>query len=289
MFSGIATALVTPFRKGKIDLKATEALVKRQLAAGVDALVVAGTTGEASALTQSERILLTEAVCAAAGKNACVIAGAGSNVTEKAVRLTKDMQKAGAKAVLCVTPYYNRCNQEGLKRHYLAVADASEIPVILYNVPKRTGVDTAVETVCELFKHPMIRGVKEASGDFFKIARLLNRAGSGYVYAGDDQMILPMMAMGASGGISVLSNVYPREMKRITDCALRGDYASARRAHDKLFPKMCLCARDVNPIPVKGMLSIMGLMENELRLPLTACTAELMKEMEREMAIADAQ
>lgn len=281
LFFGTGSAMVTPFSGGKVDMNGFERLLKMQLDAGVDALIVNGTTGEASTLTDGEMCSLVECAKQIAGGKIPVIAGAGANNTLTAVRRARRMVRAGADALLCVTPYYNKANQEGLKAHFRAVADASDVPVILYNVPSRTSVDLSVETAMELFRHPMIRGVKEASQDPGKIAKLLYGIGSGgYVYSGNDDMVLPFLSLGAAGGICVMSNVFPKEMKCITDCALACDIAGARSAHNRLFPAFSFMKKDVNPIPVKALLAAMGLIQNELRLPLTPMDANGMKEAE---------
>ena len=281
MFFGIGTAMVTPFSGGKVDLTAFEKLVRLQLEAGTEALIVNGTTGESSTLTDGEMCSLTERAKAVCEGRIPVIAGAGANCTRTAVRRAEQMIRAGADALLCVTPYYNRCNADGLLKHYLSIANASRVPVILYNVPSRTGVDLPVSTVTELFKHPMIRGVKEAKADPVKISELLYHIGNGgYVYAGEDGMLLPMLSMGAAGGICVASNAFPREMKKITQSALTKNFSAAKEAHEALQPVFSYLRSDVNPICIKALLSVMGLIENELRLPLTPMNAEGMKKAE---------
>jgi len=281
MFIGIGTAMVTPFSGGKTDMTAFENLVRLQIKAGTDALIVNGTTGEASTLTDGEMCALVECAKHLTAGKIPVIAGAGANCTLTAVRRARRMVQSGADALLCVTPYYNKANAEGLSAHFRAIADASDVPVILYNVPGRTGVDLPVQTAMELFRHPMIRGVKEASQDPKKIAQLIGGIGSGgYVYAGDDIMLLPMMSLGAAGGISVLSNAFPVEMRKISSSALDGDYERARSAHSRLLPAFSFCMSDINPIPVKALLSAMGLIQNELRLPLTPAGSEIMKKAE---------
>lgn len=282
LFYGTGTALVTPFKGGKVDFSAFETLIKRQLNAKIGALIVCGTTGEASTLTEGEKIELVGRARQMCAGRIPVIAGAGSNSTETAVHNAKAMEKAGADAILCVTPYYNLCSQEGLRAHFTSVADAVSLPVILYNVPTRTGVSLEAETACELFKHPRIPAVKEASNDFSKAMRMTNLSVDGaYVYSGNDNMTLPLMALGASGVISVVSNAAPCRMKRLTDACLSNDFDGARKEHTGLMPLMDQMKTDINPIPIKAVLSAMGLIRNEMRLPLTPLSGDKMKKIER--------
>lgn len=281
MFFGTGTAIVTPFKNGKVDFQAFIRLISRQIRAKTDALVVAGTTGEASTLAESEKIDLVTCAKEQCADKIPVIAGAGSNSTKEAIQTAEIMEKAGADAILCITPYYNLANQAGLIAHFTAVADAVTIPVILYNVPSRTGVSLEAETAAELFKHPRIPGIKEASADFEKAARMTRLALDGaYVYCGNDSMTVAEMALGASGVISVVSNAAPKEMKNLTHACLNGDMEKAQRAHAFLTPLMDLMKLDINPIPIKAVLSVMGLIQNELRLPLTPISNENMKKIE---------
>lgn len=281
LFYGTGTAIVTPFKKGKVDFPAFENLIKKQLNAKISALIVCGTTGEASTLTENEK---TELVLCA--KSLCkgkipLIAGAGANSTETAVKNAEAMEKAGADAILCVTPYYNMCSQAGLKEHFTSVADAVSLPVILYNVPTRTGVSLEAETAAELFKHPRIPAVKEAAADFSKAMRMTNLTMDGaYVYSGNDNMALALMAQGACGVISVVSNAAPVQMKRLTDACLSNDFERARKENACLLPLMELMKLDINPIPIKAVLSAMGLIENEFRLPLTPISKDSMRKIE---------
>lgn len=270
MFCGVGCALVTPFSDGRVDFPAFEALVERQLAAGTEALIVCGTTGEPSTLTDGEALELVRCAASRAEGRAAVIAGAGANCTRTAARRASLLSDAGADALLCVTPYYNRANQEGLIRHFRAVADASRVPLILYNVPSRTAVNLLPETVTELLKHPLIRGVKEASSDIRQLAELLRLAGDGcHVYGGNDDMALPALALGASGMISVTANVVPRLYGRMVRAAMHGALAEARACFRALAPLNRVLFADVSPIPVKAALAELGLIQNELRLPLT--------------------
>ena len=270
MFCGVGCALVTPFYDGKVDFSAFEGLIERQIAAGTDALIVCGTTGEPSTLTDGEALdLVSFAVERAAGR-AKVIAGAGANCTRTAVRRAALLSGTGADALLCVTPYYNRANQEGLLQHFQAVADVSRVPLILYNVPSRTAVNLLPETVTALLRHPMIRGVKEAASDIRQMAELLRVAGDGcHVYGGNDDLALPALARGASGIISVTANVVPKFYGRMVRAAMAGELAEARERFHTLAPLTRALFADVSPIPAKAALAILGLIRNELRLPLT--------------------
>ena len=270
MFCGTGCALVTPFCDGKVDFPAFEALIERQLAAGTEALIVCGTTGEPSTLTDGEALELVRFAVERAAGRARVIAGAGANCTRTAVRRAALLSGTGADALLCVTPYYNRANQEGLLQHFLAVADASRVPVILYNVPSRTAVNLLPETVTALLRHPRIRGVKEAASDIRQLAELLRLAGDGcHVYGGNDDLALPALALGASGMISVTANIVPKFYGRMVRAAMAGELAEARERFRALAPLNHALFADVNPIPAKAALAELGLIRNELRLPLT--------------------
>ena len=270
MFCGTGCALVTPFCDGKVEFSAFEGLIERQIAAGTDALIVCGTTGEPSTLTDGEALELVRFAVERAAGRAKVIAGAGANCTRTAVRRAALLSGTGADALLCVTPYYNRANQEGLLQHFLAVADASRVPVILYNVPSRTAVNLLPETVTALLRHPRIRGVKEAASDIRQLAELLRLAGDGcHVYGGNDDLALPALALGASGMISVTANIVPKFYGRMVRAAMAGELAEARERFRALAPLNHVLFADVNPIPAKAALAELGLIRNELRLPLT--------------------
>ncbi len=285
MFCGAGCALVTPFKNGNVDFAAFENLIDAQIDAGVDALIVCATTGEASTLTDGEMCDITCCAVAKADGRALVIAGAGANSTRTAVRRASMLRTAGADCILSVTPYYNKCSQRGLIEHYTRVADAACVPTILYNVPQRTCVNLLPETVVELLKHPLIQGVKEACPDISQAARLINLAGDGcYVYCGDDIMTLPMLALGARGVISVAANVAPRETVELVRSAYRCDYDDARYIYNKLFPLYRALASDINPIPVKAALEMSGAIDGELRLPLTPLADEARAELARALA-----
>ena len=280
-FRGLAVALVTPFKAdGSIDIPRFRNHVKFQIAGGVDALVPCGTTGESATLSGSEqRELIRTTVEVAAsipssetpsGKRVLVIAGAGSNSTKVAAELAVGACEAGADAVLSVGPYYNKPTQEGFYRHYEAVAEAAEIPVIIYNVPGRTGSNIQPETVLRLAELSNVVGVKEASGDLSQVMTILRGRPEGFlVLAGDDEMALPVIALGGDGVISVASNEIPAGMSQLVHAALAGNLEEARKLHDLLLPLMRANFIVSNPIPVKSALEMMGRMEAHFRLPLT--------------------
>ncbi|MGE0481586.1 MAG: 4-hydroxy-tetrahydrodipicolinate synthase [Phycisphaerae bacterium] len=272
---GTITALITPFRGGTVDFDALTRLVESQIAAGVDGLVPCGTTGESPTLSKDEHKRVVECVTRAARKRVPVIAGAGSNNTAEAVRLAREAAELGADALLVVAPYYNRPNQEGLYQHFAAVASATPLPIVLYNIPGRCGVEVSVETLRRLREaHPTIVSVKHATGSVGGAAELLG-AVKIEVLSGDDPITQPLMALGAVGVVSVISNLAPRAVKRLTQSALEGDAAGALAAHRALWPLMHgLLALDVNPIPIKTAMAMRGHCAEEFRLPLVSLAPE---------------
>lgn len=246
-----------------------EALIERQIRAGADAIVLAGTTGESPTLTDAEKLeIFRIGVQTAAGRTK-IIAGTGSNSTAKAVDLSAKAARMGVDAILAVTPYYNKSTQPGLIQYYTAVAAASGLPVVAYNVPSRTGVDIRVDTCRKLAEIPGIAGIKEASGDISKIGRILSACGDALpVYSGNDDQTVPIMALGGAGVISVASNVVPRPMKELTDMCLAGEYPKAAAIQRKLLKLMDLMFCQVNPIPVKAAMELMGFDCGSCRLPL---------------------
>lgn len=275
IFKGAATALVTPFKDDKVDFETLEKLVARQLEGGIDALVVNGTTGEPTTMTHDERTAVAKAVIAQVGGKIPVILGAGSNNTHTAIEYAQENQELGADAILTVTPYYNKCTQGGLIAHYKAIADNIDLPIIMYNVPGRTGVNIAPETAAELAEYPKIAAIKEASGNihqFMEIARLCE--GKLDVYSGDDELIFPLLALGGIGVISVASNVVPRYIHDLTAKYFEGDIVGSREMQLKINPLVKALFCEVNPIPVKCALKLMGLMDDYMRLPLVRCTKE---------------
>lgn len=273
LFTGTCTALVTPFLNGQVNYPMAEQLLKRQIDAGIKAVVIAGTTGEGATLTDAEKIELVHRSKQYASDHCQIIAGTGSNATSKAIELSQKAEKAGADALLVVSPYYNKTTPDGLIAHYSAIASAVEIPIIVYNVPGRTGIDIPVEVYQQLSAIPNIIGVKEASSSISKISKILHACTRDfYVWTGNDDMILPSVALGAQGVISVVSNVLPVQTNALTQAALCNDLSSARQLHNKLLPLMELLFCEVNPIPVKEAMRLIGFDCGECRLPLVQMT-----------------
>lgn len=275
MFTGVATALATPFQEnGQLNLEAWEALIEDQIQEGVTGLVIGGTTGEGMTITDDEfETLLVRAVEVANGR-AVIIAGTGSNNTAVSIEKTKRAAELGAEMAMVVTPYYNKSTQAGLIAHFTAIADASPIPLMLYNVPSRTGVALAPETVGELAEHPRIAALKEASGDISVMAQMMAHIPEGFtVYCGNDDQILPYMAWGAQGVVSVLSNVYPGATVALADALLAGDLQTARTWQIRLLPVIDELFAEVNPIPVKAALQARGFEVGAPRLPLVPMSA----------------
>ncbi len=270
MFHGTITALVTPFRDGAIDEDAFRAHVERQIEAGVDAIVPAGTTGEAATLSFDEhKALIRMAVEQAAGR-VPVIAGTGSNNTAESIELTRAARELGADAALLISPYYNKPTQEGIYQHYKAVAEAVHLPQILYNVPGRTASSIQPETVGRLARIPNIVGIKDATADMDQLVRLMAEAGDAIRYlSGDDATVTPFMALGGHGVISVVSNVAPERMKALTEAMRAGDVPRAAAIQRELAPLNAAMFMQSNPIPVKAACAMMGWMGWEIRLPLT--------------------
>lgn len=275
VFSGVATALVTPFSGGRIDWSALDGLLERQLASKIPALVLAGTTGEASTLSTEEKSALWRHCADFVKSRAVLIAGVGTNDTAASVRLARLASDCGADALLAVTPYYNKCTQDGLAAHYTAIADATALPLILYNVPGRTGVNLLPETVLRLSTHPRIAGLKEASGSISQAAKVKALCGEAFsVWSGNDDQTVPMLSLGADGVISVLSNLLPGQTAAMVHAAQRGDRDEAAYLQLALLPLIDALFSRVNPIPVKAALALRGLCKNELRLPLTPMPLE---------------
>ena len=269
IFTGSGVALVTPFTSGGVDYPALEKLLDFQLDRGTDAVIVCGTTGEAATMSYAERMAVIEAVVRRVDGRVPVIAGSGANCTETAIALSRDAVSAGADGLLVVTPFYNKATQRGLVRHYTAVADAAEKPVILYNVPSRTGVKCTAETYAALAQHPNILGVKEAGGDLALIQKTRELCPEDfYIWSGNDDETAPIMLLGGSGVISVAANVVPQEMHQLTASCLSGDFVSAGKLQLRLR-KLCEALFwEVNPIPVKTAMSMMGFCQERFRLPM---------------------
>jgi 4-hydroxy-tetrahydrodipicolinate synthase len=269
MFKGAIVALVTPFKKGRVDEEALRALIEMQISNGTDGIVPCGTTGESATLSHEEHDRVIEITIEAVKKRVPVIAGTGSNSTAEALRLTRHAHEAGADGVLMVTPYYNKPTQEGLYQHFRAIAAEVPIPVILYNVPGRTGGNLLPETVLRLASVPNIVGIKEASGSLKQIMDVIHLCPDDFsVLSGDDAVALPVLAMGGSGVVSVFANVAPADMAGMIDAYQAGDMAKARKMHYRMLPLMDALFIETNPIPVKAALAMMGLIDYEFRLPL---------------------
>ncbi|PKO20184.1 4-hydroxy-tetrahydrodipicolinate synthase [candidate division BRC1 bacterium HGW-BRC1-1] len=284
MFSGSMCAVVTPFRGGELDEAAFARLIEYQITNGTTGIIPCGTTGESATLSHEEHERVIELAVKVSAGRVPVIAGTGSNSTREAIRLTKAARDSGADAALLITPYYNKPTQDGLFAHYSAVADAVDIPQVLYNVPARTGVNITPATVARLAEHPNIAAIKEAGGsmDYVSQLRLLSDLP---ILSGNDNLTLPLIALGAVGAISVLANVAPSYCSRMFDAAVSGDWELARELHYETFPLVDLLFCETNPIPVKAALAMMGLIDGEIRLPMTPLSEgnapRLKKELER--------
>jgi 4-hydroxy-tetrahydrodipicolinate synthase len=269
MFKGVITALVTPFRNDAVDEEALRRLVDEQIRAGVDGFVPVGTTGESPTVTVEEHIRIIKIVVEETRKRVPVIAGTGANATREAIELTQEARAVGADGTLQVTPYYNRPTQDGLYRHFKAVADAVPLPMVVYNVPGRTGCDLLADTVARLCDIPTVVGIKEATGSAQRAAQIISRVGDRLVVlSGDDATAYPLYTLGAQGCISVVSNVAPKDMAATWDAWVAGDWKKARELHYKLFPLHEGLFIEANPIPVKAALAMMGKIADEIRAPL---------------------
>lgn len=272
IFEGAGVALVTPFTEsGEVNYPRLKDLVEEQIAGGTDSIIVCGTTGESSTMGHEEHIDVVRFVCEAVNKRIPVIAGAGSNCTKEAIHLSQEAERAGADGLLLVTPYYNKATQGGLIAHYTAIADSVKIPILLYHIPGRTGVTMKPETIVKLCKEvPNIVGVKEASGNFSAIAEIMSLAdGCVDLYSGNDDQIVPLLAMGGKGVISVLSNIAPRQTHDICDTFFKGDVKKSCELQLEAIPLINALFCEVNPIPVKAALNLMGKEAGPMRLPLT--------------------
>lgn len=282
VFQGAATALITPFAGGKIDYASLERLIEYQIAGGTAAILVAGTTGESATLTLEEHRELTQAAHAMIGGRVPLLVGCGSNATERAVCLAKLACAAGADALLCVTPYYNKASDRGVLAHYRAVCAASDRPVLAYNVPSRTGMSLTLRNYRELAELDGLCGVKEASGDLGLLAELVSESGERLdVYCGNDTQTVAAMRLGACGVISVLSNAFPDRMQALCRLCTDGSDRRAAQLQRELLPLMQALSAEVNPIPIKYALSCMGLCKPEYRLPLCPPAPDTCRRLER--------
>ena len=282
LFTGVCTALVTPFLKGEVNYPMLEQLLRRQMDAGIRAVVICGTTGESPTLTDSEKLELFRRAKKYVGEQSLIIAGTGSNNTEHTVSLSKAAEEAGADALLVVSPYYNKATAEGLIAHYSSVASAVHIPVIAYNVPSRTGVDIPVSVYQCLARIPNMAGVKEASTDISKVARIKSACSGDFaVWGGNDDQAVAVMSLGGSGVISVLSNVLPDETRAMAMAALDGDFDTAADLQIRLLPLIEALFSEINPIPVKAAMNFMGYDCGNCRLPLTSASQATIKRLKQ--------
>lgn len=285
MLKGTYTAIVTPFGKdGNVDFDKFRELINIQAEAGIDGIVPVGTTGESPSVSYSEHSRIIETAIEACAGRMQVIAGTGANSTSEALELTEKALKAGADATLQVTPYYNKPNQEGLYLHFSKVADLG-LPVVLYNVPGRTGREIGIDTIARLAKHPHVTAVKEAGGSVDRVSAILNKCDI-TVLSGDDGLTLPMMSVGAKGVISVASNVAPKPLVDLTHLALEGKWDEALKIHKKYYQLFCDLFIDTNPIPVKSAMAMMGMIEETYRLPLCPLNSSNRETLKKTMQAA---
>ena len=286
LFEGAGVALVTPFKEnGEVNYEKLEEIVEEQIAGGTDAIIACGTTGEASTMTHEEHLDVIEYICRVTKKRIPVVAGTGSNCTETAVYLSAEAEKRGADGLLLVSPYYNKATQKGLMAHFTAVADAVKIPVILYNIPGRTGVTIKPETIAALCRDvDNIVGVKEASGNFSAIATLMSLSdGKVDLYSGNDDQIVPLLSLGGKGVISVLSNVAPRQTHDICASYFAGDVKTSAGLQLKAIPLITELFSEVNPIPVKAAMNMMGKGVGPLRMPLAEMEPQNQEKLKKAM------
>jgi 4-hydroxy-tetrahydrodipicolinate synthase len=285
MFSGSMVAMVTPFKDGKVDWEKLEALVEFHVENGTNGIVACGTTGESATLTHTEHVDVVKAAIKAARKRIPVLAGTGSNSTQEAVFLTQEAEKAGADGALLISPYYNRPTQEGIYQHYKKVAESAGIPLIVYNIPSRTGSKIEPETLARLAEIKNVAGVKEATGSVDQAIDVIRLSqGRMAVYSGEDSLTFSLMALGGKGVISTVANIIPRAMSDLTQACLRGEWEKGREIQFKLIPLIRSVFIETNPIPVKTALSLMGKCTAELRLPLTPMSEGALKILKRAMA-----
>ena len=285
VFSGVCTALVTPFLNGNVNYPLMELLLRRQIEAGVEAIVLAGTTGEAPTLSDEEKLTMFRRAKKYVGKSCKIIAGTGSNSTAHAIEQSQAAEAAGADALLIVSPYYNKSNTEGLYCHFSSISNAVNIPIILYNVPSRTGIDVPISVYKRLSEIPNIIGVKEAAADITKITKIRNACGTKlHIWTGNDDQIVPVMSLGGLGVISVLSNICPTETVAMAQAALAGDFDTASALQSNLSPLIELLFAEVNPIPVKYAMQRIGFDCGGCRLPLGKISSELQSKLDQYFA-----
>ncbi len=287
MFHGAFSALVTPFRDGAIDEKALRELVEWQIQSGIDGLVPCGSTGESATLSHAEHEQVIKVVIDQARRRVPVVAGTGSNSTAEAIRLTTYAREVGADGALLISPYYNKPTQDGIYRHYKAIASAVDLPLIVYNIPGRTGSNIAPETFARMCDIRNVAGIKEASGSMDQCSDILKLCGERLtMLSGDDSLTLPLMAMGAKGVIAVITNIMPREMHELAAAGLEGDFARARDLHFRMLPLMRALFVETNPIPIKQACALMGKCSNEVRMPLVPMTPPAAEKLHAAMKTA---
>ena len=284
MFSGAFTALVTPFKNGEVDVEALEGLVEFQIEGGIDGLVPCGTTGESPTLSEEEDRLVIETVVRVTAGRVPVVAGTGSNNTASAIKYTKMAEEVGADGSLQVAPYYNKPTQEGLFRHYAAIAENTSLPLVLYNIPGRTNVTIAPETIAQLAEIPNIVGVKESTLSMNMVSDIRRLCGEEFdILSGDDPMTLPLLALGGTGVVSVASNIAPGAVSDMVAAMNSGDLARGRELHYRLLPLIRALSVETNPIPIKAAASLLGLCSDELRLPLVPMSGENLRNLQTVM------
>lgn len=282
-FRGVGTALITPFRDGEMDRDTLRTLVKRQYHGKVDALIVCGTTGESVTMTKAEKAAALDTVLSECGDKLPIVMGTGSADTRKAVRASREAEKQGADALLVVTPYYNKGTREGLLRHYLSIAEAVDLPLILYNVPGRTGVDLGLDILEKLAEHENIVAIKEASGNINRCADIVATLGDALpLYSGNDAEILPTLSVGGIGIISVISNLLPSEIRSLVSLYEEGRVREATTLSVRLLPLIRLLFAETNPAPIKAAMAAAGLISPEIRLPLTMPEGALLERIRKE-------
>lgn len=280
LFTGVCTALVTPFLNGQVNYPMLEQLLRRQVDSGIEAVVLSGTTGESPTLSDTEKLEMFHRAKEFVGDSCLILAGTGSNSTEHAVKLSKAAENMGADGLLVVTPYYNKATKAGLIAHYSAIAAAVHIPVIVYNVPSRTGVDVPVEVYRQLAHIPNIVGVKEAAPDISKIARIRSRCPDHFsIWSGNDDQAVAVMSLGGQGVVSVLSNLLPVETQAMAQAALDGDFDTAASLQLEMLPLIEALFSEVNPIPVKAAMNLIGYDCGPCRLPLTPMAQENLEKL----------
>lgn len=284
MFTGSYVAIVTPFKNGKIDIEAYKRLIEMHANAGTDGIVPCGTTGESPTLTPEEHIQMIELTVKFVNKRMKVLAGTGSNSTAEAIEYTKEAEKAGVDGALLVAPYYNKPTQNGLYEHFKAIADAVNIPLVIYNIQSRCAVNITTPIMAKLSKIKNIVGVKEASGDLSQMSEVIEQCGPDFdVLSGDDALTLPLLSIGGCGIISVVANIIPSDVKAMIESFNKGDIIKARNLHHKMFPLIKAMFIETNPIPVKAAMALLGLITDEIRLPLTKISDANLQKLKEEM------